>query len=103
MNEQIKIQRSTGNVFRDLGFRPVEAQNLLLRSDLMSRVERFAKSSNMTQKAAAIRLGVTAPRLNDLLAGKIEKFSLDALVNMLARVGILVQIRASKSPTRRAA
>jgi predicted XRE-type DNA-binding protein len=103
MKEKIKLRRSTSNVFRDLVFRPIEAQNLLLRSDLMSRVERFAKSSNMTQKTAAIRLGVTAPRLNHLLAGKIEKFSLDALVNMLARVGIVVRILASKLPTRRAA
>jgi predicted XRE-type DNA-binding protein len=103
MKEKIKLLRSTGNVFRDLGFRPVEAQNLLLRSDLMSRVERFARSGDMTQKAAAAFLGVTAPRLNDLLAGKIEKFSIDALVNMLARVGIVVQVRAIKSPTRRVA
>ena len=60
-----------------------EAQNLLLRSDLMTRIERYVKASGLKQKDAAARLGVTQPRLNDLLKGKIEEFSLDALVNML--------------------
>ncbi len=74
MTEKPKITRGSGNVFRDLGFPPEETQNLLLRSDLMTRIERYVKTSSLKQKDAAARLGVTQPRLNDLLKGKIEKF-----------------------------
>jgi len=92
MTAKLKMKRGGANVFRDVGFPPEEAQNLLLRSDLMTRIERYAKVSGLNQKDAAARLGVTQPRLNDLLKGKIEKFSLDALVNMLGRAGMRVEL-----------
>ena len=93
----MKITRGGGNVFRDLGLPPEEAQNLLLRSDLMTRIERYVKTSGLKQKDAAARLGVTQPRLNDLLKGKIEKFSLDALVNMLGHAGMRVAVSVKKA------
>ncbi len=97
MSEKLKMTRGSGNVFRDLGFPPEEAQNLLLRSDLMTRIERYVKMSGLKQKDAAARLGVTQPRLNDLLKGKIEKFSLDALVNMLGHAGMRVELSVKKA------
>ncbi|OFZ86838.1 MAG: transcriptional regulator [Betaproteobacteria bacterium RBG_16_64_18] len=97
MSEKLKMTRGSGNVFRDLGFPPEEAQNLLLRSDLMTRIERYVKASGLKQKDAAARLGVTQPRLNDLLKGKIEKFSLDALVNMLGHAGMRVELSVKKA------
>lgn len=97
MTEKLKMTRGSGNVFRDLGFSPEEAQNLLLRSDLMTRIERYVKTSGLKQKDAAARLGVTQPRLNDLLKGKIEKFSLDALVNMLGHAGMRVELSVKKA------
>jgi predicted XRE-type DNA-binding protein len=97
MTEKLKIKRGSGNVFRDIGFPPEEAQNLLLRSDLMTRVERYVKASGLSQKDAAVRLGVTQPRLNDLLKGKIEKFSLDALVNILGHAGMRVEVTVKKA------
>ena len=97
MTEKLKMKRGSGNVFRDLGFAPEIAQNLLLRSDLMTRIERYVGSSGLTQKDAASRLGVTQPRLNDLLKGKIEKFSLDALVNMLGHAGMRVAVTVKKA------
>lgn len=97
MTEKLKMKRGSGNVFRDLGFAPQEAQNLLLRSDLMTRVERYVTASGLSQKDAAVRLGVTQPRLNDLLKGKIEKFSLDALVNMLGQAGMRVELGVKKA------
>ena len=51
----------------------------------------------MTQAQAAKRFGVSQPRINDLLRGKIEKFSLDALVNMLAAAGLRVEMRVKKA------
>lgn len=103
MTGKLKITRSTGNVFTDLGFPPGEAQNLLLRATLMNLVEKFVADSGLSQRAAAGRLGVTAPRLSDLLRGKIEKFSLDALVNMLASAGMRIELKVSKPPGRKAA
>lgn len=97
MTEKLKMTRGSGNVFRDLGFSPEEAQNLLLRSNLMTRIERYVKTSGLKQKDAAARLGVTQPRLNDLLKGKIEKFSLDALVNMLGHAGMKVELSVKKA------
>ena len=76
---------SSGNVFRELGFGEADAETLKLRSALMMRLEKFVKQSGMTQADAAQLLGITQPRLNQLLKGKIQLFSLDALVNMLAR------------------
>lgn len=103
MADKLKMTRSSGNVFADLGFPPAEAQNLLLRTTLMIAIEKFIADSGLSQRAAAARLGVTAPRLNDLLRGKIEKFSLDALVTMLARVDLRVELKVSRAPTRRKA
>jgi predicted XRE-type DNA-binding protein len=94
---RIDCQRGSGNVFLDVGFPPEEAQNLQLRSELMTRVERFVKRSGVTQTEAARALGITQPRLNDLLPGKIDKFSLDALVNMLGRAGMRVELRVKKA------
>lgn len=97
MTEKLKMKQASANLFRDLGFPPEEAQNLLLRSDLMTRIERYVKASGLSQKDAAVRLGVTQPRLNDLLKGKIEKFSLDALVNMLGHAGMRVALSVKKA------
>ncbi len=97
MTERVKMTRGSGNVFLDIGFSPDEAQNLQLRSDLMTRIERFVKRSNMTQTEAARALGVNQPRLNDLLRGKIDKFSLDALVNMLGHAGMRVELKVKKA------
>lgn len=97
MGNHLKIERGSGNVFLDVGFSPEEAQTLHLRSEFMTRVERFVKRSGVTQTAAARALGITQPRLNDLLRGKIDKFSLDALVNMLGHAGMRVDLRVKKA------
>jgi len=100
---KLKRERSSGNVFQDIGFPAEEAQNLLLRSDLMTRIERFVKTSGLTQKACAVQLALTQPRLNDLLRGRIEKFSLDALVNIVSKAGMRVELKVGKAPTKKAA
>lgn len=97
MTERLKMERGSGNVFLDIGFSPEEAQNLHLRSELMTRIELFVKRSGKTQTDAARALGITQPRLNDLLRGKIDKFSLDALVNMLGHAGMRVELRVKKA------
>ena len=97
MTKRIKITEGSENVFRDIGFGEVEAENLKLRSDLMIRIEKYVKQSGMTQAEAARGLGITQPRLNQLLKGKIQLFSLDALVNMLAQAGMRVNMTVKKA------
>ncbi len=97
MSKKLKIVRGSGNVFLDIGLSPDQAQNLHLRSELMSKIERFVRSSGLTQKECAARIGVTQPRLSDLLKGKIDKFSLDALVNMLGHAGMRVRLSVKKA------
>ena len=92
MGEKLKIVRGSGNVFLDIGFSRVEAQNLQLRSELMNKIEHFVSSSGLTQKECPDRMGVTQPRLSELLKGKINKFSLDALVSMLGHAGMRVRL-----------
>ena len=95
MKTRPKIQRGSNNVFLDLGRSPAEAQNLVLRSQLMLEIQQAAKG--MTQTEAAKQFGVTQPRVNDVLRGRIDKFSLDALVKMLATAGMRIEMRVKKA------
>ena len=71
---------------------PTEAENMKLRSRLMIAISEAVTAWDVTQMEAARRLGVTQPRLNDLLRGHIGKFSLDALVALAARAGLAVHL-----------
>ena len=82
-----KITFSSGNVFEDLGFDASEAQVLALRADLMAQLEKQIKASKLTQTEASRLLGVSQSRVSDLARGKVEKFSLDTLVQFAARLG----------------
>jgi predicted XRE-type DNA-binding protein len=95
MSGKLKATCGSANVFADVGFGPEEAENLLLRAQLMSRVRDLG--SGMSQREAAGKFGVSQPRLNDLMRGKIDKFSLDALVNMLAHAGMRVELKVRKA------
>ena len=98
-----KVTRSSGNVFRDLGFGPEAAQHLLVRSELMLKIERLLKARGLTQAAAARIMGVSQPRVSDLLRGKIGLFSSDSLIDMLAKLGVTVRIAFAPSKSRRVA
>ena len=84
----VKLTRSTGNVFRDLGFSPDEAEYLKVRSELMVNLQKVIKVRGLKQAEAAELLGVTQPRVSDLMRGRIDLFSIDTLIDMLARLGI---------------
>ena len=75
------------SVWDALGFSPQEAANLEARSELMMQLRSIIKENGWTQAVAAKRCGVSQPRINDLLRGKINKFSIDALVNMATALG----------------
>ncbi len=89
------MTRSTGNVFRDLGFPPGKAEHLLVRADLMIRLEREIASRGLKQAQASTLLGITEPRVRDLLRGRVGVFSADALIGLLARLGLKVRVAIS--------
>jgi predicted XRE-type DNA-binding protein len=80
------------NVWDALTDTPEESANLTLRSELMDEIESIIKKSGWTQAEAAKQCGVTQPRINDLLRGRIARFSIDALVNIAAALGRKVRV-----------
>jgi len=76
---------------------PAEAENMKLRSALMTAVRDHIARERLSQTEAAKLLGVTQPRISDLIRGKIDLFSLDTLVNMLAAAGLQVEMRIAKA------
>jgi len=87
--------KSSGNVFADLGFDAEEAANLKLRSQLMIAADKALIEKKLTQQAAAKALGISQPRVSDLLRGKAEKFTIDSLVNILTKLGHEVTLRVA--------
>ena len=84
--------RTFANVWDALEDRPEDAAIMTMRSNVMIAIKDKVGSWNTTQARAARRLGITQPRLNDLLHGKINKFSLDTLTTLASRAGFKVKI-----------
>ena len=91
-----KMRKSSGNVFKDLGFAPQEAQQLGIRAGLMAEIGKLIEARGLTQKEAAALLRVSQPRISDLVRGKIERFSIDTLVEMLGHAGIGVRFTTQR-------
>ncbi len=96
---KLRVTASTGNVFRDLGFPHDEAEHLLVRADLLIKLQKLISSRGFKQAEVARILRVSQPRVSDLLRGRIDLFSTDALIDMLARLG--VRVRLVLTPSRR--
>lgn len=93
-DHQNQTQRFT-SVWDALEDTPEEATNMRLRSKLMLELVKTVQAWELSQKEAAKRLGISQPRLNDVLSGKIDKFSLDALVNLSSAAHLAVDICVS--------
>lgn len=85
------------SVWDDLADSPEEAASLKAKSGMLIAIGETVKAWELTQSAAADRLKITQPRLNDLLKGRIERFSLDALFDLAERVGLAptIELRAA--------
>lgn len=92
----VKITKGSGNVFRDLGFSAVEAEHLRVRAELMHALERLITRRRLSQVQAAKLLGVSQPRVSDVVRGRLHRFSIDALVEMLARAGVKVHFATGR-------
>lgn len=89
------MNEESASVWDAIEIDQVQAANLKLRARLMMEVADYVKQSGLTQAEAAKKLGTTQPRLNDVLKGRIEKCSVDRLVNMLSAVGYKVNLEIS--------
>jgi predicted XRE-type DNA-binding protein len=89
--------KTFANVWDALSDSPEEAATMKIRSDVMIAIHDRIRAWDTTQSQSASRLGVTQPRLNDLLQGKINKFSLDTLLTLAGRAGLKVKINIGKA------
>ena len=80
------------SVWDALADTPEQAANLRARAELMQQIATIVKESKWTQVEAAVRCGITQPRMNDLLRGRVSRFSLDALVNVATAIGRRVHL-----------
>ncbi len=88
---KLKIE-SFDNVFDAVEDSPAVAANLKARADLILQIERIIAKNKWTQSEAAEQCGISIPRVNSLLKGHIDLFSLDALVNIAAALGRRVEV-----------
>lgn len=86
------VTPADGNVFADLGFPPEEAENLKVRSRLMIEIIRLVRDRGMKQTEAAELFGVSQPRISELMHTRIDEFTIDSLINMLAHAGMTVDV-----------
>lgn len=87
-----KTTKSSGNVFIDLGFDKDEAAVLQMRANLMSDLRLYIEKRKLTQAQAAKQLGIAQSRVSDLVRGKWDKFSLEMLIMLAARIGRKVRV-----------
>jgi predicted XRE-type DNA-binding protein len=80
------------SVWDALADTPEQAANLRTRAELMQQIAVLVQSSGWKQAEAAVHCGVTQPRMNDLLRGRVSRFSLDALVNIATALGRRVHV-----------
>ena len=96
MERATKAKRGT-DVFSDLGFNAADAENLRIRSAMMRALVSYIRKSGLTQARAARTLGISQPRISDLMRGKIHLFSIDNLVILLAAAGLRVDLKIKKA------
>ncbi len=89
------ITPAGGNVFADLGFEPEEAAKLKIKSQLMIEISEWIKVQQLKQEEAANILKVSRPRISDIVTGKIDKFTIDTLVELLEHAGKHVTVKVA--------
>src|SRR2546429_9120769 len=88
----MRTTKGNENVFVNCGFPPAEAENLRIRAKMMMALTGYIQERKMTQARAARIMGVSQPRISNLIRGKIGLFTIDTLVNMVAAAGLKVDV-----------
>ena len=87
------MTKSSGNVFEDLGFEKEEATNLLIRAELIIQIRELINKRGLKQSDAAKLLGVKQPDISAIMKHKVEKFTIDRLVNFLTCLNQEVMVK----------
>lgn len=85
-------RQSFANVWDAIEDTPAEARSMAMRSSLLIAIEQRVRSWGVTQAEAARRLGITQPRVNDLLRGRIAKFNLETLIDLAHQAGMPMRL-----------
>lgn len=93
--EKIVVTKGSDNVFEDLGFNPIEAMNLKIRTDLMIELRAFILKKGWTQSEAAQFFNETQPRISNLMNLDVTRFSVDKLINMVALTNMKINLEIS--------
>jgi predicted XRE-type DNA-binding protein len=88
----MRATKGSENVFIDCGFPSAEAETLRIRAKMMMALTGYIQERKITQSRAAIVMGVSQPRISDLVRGKIGLFTIDTLVNMVTAAGLKVDV-----------
>jgi len=88
----MRATKGNENVFVDCGFPPAEAENLRIRAKMMMALTGYIQERKITQSRAARVMGVSQPRISDLVRGKIGRFTIDTLVNMVTAADLKVDV-----------
>ena len=98
----MRATKGNENVFVDCGFPPTEAENLRIRAKMMMALTGYIQERKITQSRAARIMGVSQPRISDLVRGKIGLFTIDTLVNMVTAAGLKADVDiTARSPRAR--
>ena len=93
----IRVEKSSGNVFLDIGFDEAEAAELLAKSKLSLELQRAIRARNLTQNQAAALCGTDQPTLSKVLSGRMTSISMDQLTRWLNALGRLVEIKVKRA------
>lgn len=91
--DDLRVEPSSGNVFADLGLK--DAEELLLKAEITSRIAQLIEKKGLTQSQAAARMKLDQPKVSRLLRGHFSGFSVDRLFDVLNRLGHSVEVRIS--------
>ena len=89
------LTHGSGNVVIDLGFEPHQAAVMLLRCELAEALRKWIDRDGLTQAEAARILGVAQPRVSEIARNKVDKLSLDYLVGLCAKAGVMVKVKTA--------
>ena len=97
---ELKITKSSGNVFKDLGFDTQEAEELLLKSHLFHNLQDAIRASKLTQTEVAKILGTDQSKVSKILRGVMSEFSMDRITSYLLKLGWNIKIETSPAPNK---
>ncbi len=95
---RVKVSRGSGNVFRDLGFDAIEAEELTVKTDLVTLLGRILRARRLTQAVAARICGVDQPTISKVLGGRLDSITIDRLARWIAALGGRVRIAVEPPP-----